>query len=85
MNNYKIALIQVWLGKFPDYFKYHLKTCENQSYIDFLIFTDHNVNLKLPSNVKILNITKTEIEEKVSTLVNYPVILANNKKTCGIQ
>jgi hypothetical protein len=85
MNNYKIALIQVWLGKFPDYFKYHLKTCENQSYIDFLIFTDHNVNLKLPSNVKILNITKTEIEEKVSTLVNYPVILANNKKACDLK
>jgi hypothetical protein len=81
----KIGLVQVWLGELPDYFKYHLKTCENQSYIDFLIFTDHNVTLKLPSNVKILNITKTEIEEKISTLVGYPVILANNKKACDLK
>ena len=81
----KIGLVQVWLGELPDYFKYHLKTCENQSYIDFLIFTDHNVTLKLPSNVKILNITKTKIEEKISTLVGYPVILANNKKACDLK
>jgi len=85
MSNYKIALIQVWLGEFPEYFKYHLKTCENQSYIDFLIFTDHSINLKLPSNVKIFNITKTKIEEKISILVNYPVILANNKKACDLK
>jgi len=81
----KIGLVQVWLGELPDYFKYHLKTCENQSYIDFFIFTDHNVDFELPFNVKIFNITKTEIEEKVSTLVSYPVILANNKKACDLK
>jgi hypothetical protein len=85
MNNYKIALIQVWLGPFPDYFKYHLKTCKNQSYIDFFIFTDHNIDFELPFNVKIFNITKSEIEDKISVLVNSSIKLLNNKKTCDLK
>ena len=85
MNNYKIALIQVWLGPLPDYFKYHLKTCENQSYIDFFIFTDHNIDFELPFNVKVFNITKAEIEDKISVLVNSPIKLLNNKKTCDLK
>ena len=85
MNNYKIALIQVWLGEFPEYFKYHLKTCENQSYIDFLIFTDHTSDFELPSNVKIFNTTKTQIETKISKLVDYSITLHNNKKTCDLK
>ena len=31
----QIGLVQVWLGEFPEYFEYHLKTCENQQNIDF--------------------------------------------------
>jgi len=85
MNNYKIALIQVWLGPFPDYFKYHLKTCENQSYIDFFIFTNHNIDFELPFNVKVFNITKAEIEDKISILVNSSIKLLNNKKTCDLK
>ena len=85
MNNYKIALIQVWLGPFPNYFKYHLKTCENQSYIDFFIFTDYNIDFELPFNVKVFNITKAEIEDKISILVNSPIKLFNNKKTCDLK
>ena len=85
MNHYKIALIQVWLGDFPNYFKYHLKTCENQSYIDFFIFTDHNIDFELPFNVKVFNITKAEIEDKISILVNSPIKLLNNKKTCDLK
>ena len=85
MGNYKIALIQVWLGPFPDYFKYHLKTCEYQSNIDFLIFTDHEIKLKLPSNIKTFSITKSEIENKISKLVGSSIVLANNKKTCDLK
>ena len=80
MGNYKIALIQVWLGPLPDYFEYHLKTCKYQSNIDFLIFTDHEIKLKLPSNVKTFSITKSEIEDKISKLVGSSIVLANNRK-----
>ena len=30
----QIGLVQVWLGEFPEYFEYHLKTCKNQQNIE---------------------------------------------------
>jgi hypothetical protein len=36
----KIALIEVWLGKIPEYFKYHVETIGMLSCVDFYFFTD---------------------------------------------
>jgi hypothetical protein len=36
----KIGLIEVWLGKVPDYFRFHLETIRHLSNIDFYFFTD---------------------------------------------
>jgi hypothetical protein len=36
----QIALIEVWLGKLPDYFKYHVETIGSVSCVDFYFFTD---------------------------------------------
>lgn len=36
----EIALIEVWLGKLPDYFKYHLETIKMINCVDFYFFTD---------------------------------------------
>ena len=36
----QIALIEVWLGKLPDYFKYHIETIGSVSCVDFYFFTN---------------------------------------------
>ena len=36
----QIALIEVWLGKIPDYFQYHIETIGSLSCVDFYFFTD---------------------------------------------
>jgi hypothetical protein len=36
----KIALIEVWLGKIPDYFRYHVETLRTLKCVDFYFFTD---------------------------------------------
>ena len=36
----KIGLVEVWLGKIPDYFKYHIETIGSLSCVDFYFFTD---------------------------------------------
>jgi hypothetical protein len=36
----QIALIEVWLGKLPDYFKYHVETIRSVSCVDFYFFTN---------------------------------------------
>ena len=36
----QIWLVEVWLGKIPDYFKYHIETIGSLSCVDFYFFTD---------------------------------------------
>jgi hypothetical protein len=36
----QIALIEVWLGKIPDYFKYHIETIGSMTSVDFYFFTN---------------------------------------------
>ncbi len=38
--NSKIAFIEVWIGKIPEYFRYHIETLEHISCADFFFFTD---------------------------------------------
>jgi hypothetical protein len=36
----EIALVEVWIGKIPDYFQYHIETIGSLSCVDFYFFTD---------------------------------------------
>lgn len=36
----KVGLVEVWLGKIPEYFQYHIETIGNFSCADFYFFTD---------------------------------------------
>lgn len=36
----QIALVEVWLGKIPEYFKYHVETVGNMTCVDFYFFTN---------------------------------------------
>lgn len=64
MNNLKtkkIALLQVWLGPLPTYFKYHFETIKKLEYIDFLFFTDQEINFE-SENLKVNFIDKDSLE-----------------------
>ena len=70
----KIALVQLWLGKFPDYFHAHLQSCKNQNpNINFFIFTDQNININAPNiktcyiNQKILIVADDGVENEAIT------------------
>ena len=76
----RIVLIQVWLGKIPDYFWFHYETTKNQKDIDFIIFTDQELKLDA-SNYKVYLISKNEIEQKISDRLETKITIKNNKKT----
>lgn len=78
MDN-KIILIQLWFGKIPDYFWYHIETTKNLENIDFLLVTDQDVDLKL-QNYKVIKVTPVEIENKVSAMLNYEYKIENFRK-----
>ena len=75
----KLKLIQLWMGQIPDYFWYHYETTKNLKDVEFLIFTDSGLIVDSP-NYKIVPITKSEIENKVSLMLNYEFKISNIKK-----
>lgn len=79
----KVILIQLWLGKIPDYFWYHYETTKNIN-IDFLFVTDQDIILDSP-NYKTIKITKEEIESNLSDILSVEFKIKNNKKACDLK
>lgn len=80
----KIVLIQVWLGKIPDYFWFHYETTKNLKNIDFIFFTDQELVLDSP-NYKVINTNLFEINNIISDKVGHPIVIKNNKKICDLK
>lgn len=78
----KVILIQVWIGKIPDYFWVHYETTKNLVGYDFLFVTDQ-LDFKLDSkNYKVVYKTKEDIELLLSNKTNHDIKLLNDKKIC---
>lgn len=73
----KIILIQLWLGKIPDYFWFHYETTKNLP-IDFLFVTDQNVQLN-NSNYKVIKKTKEDIELILKDKLKTDITIYNNR------
>jgi len=56
----KALMMQVWFGKMPDYFKYHLRTTQNLPGFDFLIITDDFDFQVEANNYRIIHMKKEE-------------------------
>jgi hypothetical protein len=54
IKNPNIILIQLWIGKIPDYFWYHYETTKNLN-IDFLFVTDQDIDLN-SKNYKVIKV-----------------------------
>ena len=78
MEKNNILLIQLWLGKIPDYFWYHYETTKNLIGFNFILFTDQEIELD-SKNYTVINTTKEDIELKLSGKLNYEII-----KLCNI-
>jgi hypothetical protein len=80
----KIVLIQLWLGKIPDYFWFHYETTKNLKNVDFLFVTDQDISLDSP-NYRVIKTDLNNIVDKISNLVGSKIELKNNKKTCDLK
>lgn len=59
----KIKLIIPYFGKLPGYFEFFLKSCEINTEIEYLIFTDQEKLPKCPPNVVVLHLTFAEFKQ----------------------
>lgn len=63
----KIVFICPYFGAFPNYFNLTLKSIEYNKSIDWLIITDIKKEYNYPDNVKVINMTFTELRQKVQS------------------
>lgn len=81
----KIVLIQVWMGKIPDYFWYHYPTTKNLKNIDFLFYTDQ-IDFKLDSeNYNIKYINREILQDKLSEILESEIKILSNKKISDVK
>lgn len=80
----KIALIQVWIGKIPDYFWFHYETTKNIKGIDFIFFTDQDIELS-SENYTVVKTNIQNLEKKLSNILGEMIEIKSNKKICDLK
>lgn len=80
----KLVLISAYFGVFPKYFNLWLKSAEKNGATDFLIYSDCNTAEyePLPKNVKIKNITFTELQTLFQNSFDFKIVLNSPYKLC---
>ena len=81
----KLVFLNCFFGSFPWYFSFFLKSCEYNSSIEFLIFSDAKWNEDLPVNVKIIPFSIQEFNALASTKLNLPIDVREGYKLCDFK
>lgn len=81
----KIALIIPYLGKFPDMIHLWMKSCAYNPTVDFIIYTDTQLVLNAPNNVRLLPVTYESLKEKIKNTVGFDVSLEKPYKLCDFR
>lgn len=81
----RIAFIICWFGKLPDYLPIWIKSCSYNNEYDFLLFTDDNININLPSNVYYRPFTKNEFLVRVRKIIDRKSKLSKPYRLCDFR
>lgn len=81
----KIALINVFIGEFPWFFDYFIKSCLHNPTIDFYIFCDTSYSKPVPKNVNLLDLTLTQFNLLASSKLELEVSIENAYKLCDFK
>jgi len=76
-----ILIIHMYFGTLPNYFKFWLKSCEENRDIDFLIVTDNEIKTS-SKNIIIHKSSLPEIKKRAQRLLAIPVSLYKPHKLC---
>lgn len=77
-----ICLMVVYMGRLPEYFNIWMSSCKYNQSIDFFVFTDDLSNYECPENVKIIHVTFKEVQNRIQSIFNFPIILDKPYKLC---
>lgn len=82
---YKCAFVIPYFGKLPEYFSEWLQSVKylNRHGIDFIIISDAELGkVRLPENVKLLNMTFQDFKKKIQSKFDFEIFLDNPYKIC---
>lgn len=82
----KIVFICPYFGDLPlNQMKLWLQSCEKNPTIDWIIFTDDNIKLDYPPNVKVRYITFEDMREYIQQKFNFKIELSTPYKLCDFK
>jgi hypothetical protein len=82
----KICFVIPYFGKFNNYFKLFLKSCEfNSDMCDWLIFTDDRTEYEYPKNVNVNYISWSDIKDLFQSKFDFPIKLEKAYKLCDFR
>lgn len=78
----KCCFIIPYFGKLPSYFRIFTKTCEKNKNYDWLIFTDDNIDFRLPDNVIVKRMAYGELQELINKKMKFKCNFYEPHKLC---
>ena len=82
---HKIAVIQPYFGKFPNYFSLSLKSLEYNSDFDWYIVTDDKTSHNYPKNVHVIYMTFDDLHKKIQKEFDFKVAFETPYKICDFR
>ena len=81
-----ICMLYIYMGPFPWYFDFFLKSCENNGSIDFIIFTDNDISQYAKiKNIIFYNTTLQEVNQLFSSKLSLDINLQEAYKLCDFK
>jgi len=86
-QKFKLCIIHVWFGKWPEWVDLFFRSCAANKSIDFLIFTDSELRESMVSeNIHIERVKLSDLLERLSVAVNLPQIVSHSAyKMCDFK
>ncbi len=87
MLSKRIVIIVIYFGNLNryGYFKQYLKSCEENSYVDWLLFCDDKTKYSYPSNFHIHYLTFNDIKDIIQSKYNFQIVLDSPYKLCDFK
>ncbi|MCC6835558.1 MAG: hypothetical protein IT213_11250 [Cytophagales bacterium] len=86
MNQKSFALIICYMGKLPWYFSYFVHSCKFNPSIVFIVITDDKAYTdKVPSNIRFVYKTLSEVNELASDKLGFATRIVNGYKLCDFK
>lgn len=84
MSQYRICIINVYFGHFPNYYYLWLQSAGYNVEIDFLLVTDQNLS-NLPDNVHVLKMSLSDFSKRAAQTIGMPIEISHPYKCCDFK